>query len=203
MEIAMTISYGKRSLGKRPSPSSTRAVAAEMAASPHADVLPPPDPAIKETARRAEISNEARALLYQGLCAHEILERYPEESHWMAEHVRDWEVVHRREQMDVVEGQDKPAPKFSAPAPAPASPKPKDGYLPLPPVDVDKPKFKSVGIKATVWRSDTGEGVEEMVWWPRKLIKDGKVSQWIVDKKRAELEEKYPVQSIDNFPKAA
>ena len=194
----MAISYGKRERGKNPSPSSTRTVAAEVAARPHLDLLPPPDPMIKENERRAEVSNEARSLFHTGLLAHEILDRYQDEAHWMSAKVGEWEVVYRREQLAFLEGQDKPAPKFSAPAV-----KRNDDYLPMPEIEVDKPHLKAVGVKTTVWRSDTGEAVDELVWIPRKFIKGDQVKKWIVDRKLEELEAKYPIASIDNFPKAA
>ena len=196
----MTMAYGKRNKRTTPSPSSSGAIKLAVAACPHANLLPPPDPMIAETARRAEVSNEARGHFYAGLLGHEILARYPEENHWMAEKMGEWEVVFRREQIQFIENLDKPTPKPKF-TPAPPAPKAaKSEYLPLPPIDVDKPKLKSVGITATIVRSDTGEVVEEMVWWPRKMIKGGKVSSWIVGEKRKELEAKFPIASIENFP---
>jgi|GEM_PF-4906322 len=185
----MAMNYGKMKREKSRSPSSSGAIKDAIAAHPHADVIPPPDPMIAETARRAGVSNEARRLFYTGLVAHEILERYPSEQHWMAEKIGDWEVVHRREQMQVVEGLDKPVPKFSTPKP---KPQPSTGeYLPLPPIAVDKPRLKSVGVNVTVIDESTGECKEEMVWLPRKMIKGDQVSAWIVGERRKELEKEY------------
>jgi len=41
---------------------------------------------------------------------------------------------------------------------------------------------------------------EEVVWFPRSQIKDGKVPKWLVDKKREEVEAKFPGATIANFP---
>ncbi|MFT4562274.1 MAG: hypothetical protein ACI9BW_002018 [Gammaproteobacteria bacterium] len=196
----MTKPYGKLSKSKTPSPSSSKAVAAAIAACPHNNLLPPPSPEIAETARRAAFYGEVRDHLEQGLLGHEILALFPQEEHWMHQEMSLWEVIFRREQIDFIENLDKPAPKFTAGTPKPKLQAVVNDYLPPPELAIDNPDKKAVAIKATVWRSDTGEGVEELVWFPRSQIKDGKASAWITGLKRKELEEKYPVASITNFP---
>jgi len=194
----MAIAYGKTPRRGSGSPSSTAAVSEMMAALPHSDLLRPKDAATIEEERRAIVSNEAREFFKDGLLAHEILEQFPDEP-WMAEKIGEWEVVYRREQIAFIEGQDKPAPKF-APTPLKVS-KPSDNeYLPLPALAVDLPDKKAVAINVTAWRSDTGEGVEMLVWLPRSQIKGDTVAQWIVDKKREEIEAEYPVSKIDGLP---
>lgn len=193
----MAMAYGKMKREKSRTPSSSGAIKAAIAAAPHADLIPPPDPQEIETARRAEVSNEARGLFHKGLLAHEILERYPNEP-WMADHIGDWEVVFRREQIQFVEGLDKPQPKFSPPKPIASS----GDVLPLPPIAIDKPHLKAVAIKVDVCSGDTGEVTEEMVWFPRSQIKGGTVPRWLVGKKLEELEKKFPGASFDGLPAA-
>jgi len=195
MENVMTMAYGKFKREKARSPSSLGAIKAAIAASPHADLVPPPDPQIAEDARRAEVSNEARVLFHDGLLAHEILEHYPDEP-WMADKIGEWEVVYRREQIQFVEGMDKPAPTFTPPAPK----APVGDVLELPVLAIDKPHLKAVAIRVEVCCNKTGEVCEEMVWFPRSQIKDGTVPKWLVGKKREELDKKYPKAIIEGLP---
>jgi len=192
----MNMAYGKFKREKSRSPSSSIAVKEAIATAPHADLLPPPDPMIAETARRAEVSNEARGLFQQSLIAHEILERYPEEKHWMAEHIGDWEVVYRREQIQFVEGLDKPVPAFTPPKPkAPAG-----DMMALPSIAIDKPHLKAIAIAIEICCRKTGEVTEDMVWFPRSQVKDGQVPKWLVGKKREELATKFPKATFEGLP---
>lgn len=193
----MAMAYGKFKREKSRSPSSSGAIKDAIAAGPHADLIPPPDPMIAETARRAEVSNEARGLFHKGLLAHEILERYPHEAHWMAERVGDWEVVYRREQIQFVEGLDKPAPQFTPPKPTAVA---GGDMVPLPSIAIDKPHLKAVAINVEVCCSKTGEVTDDMVWFPRSQVKGESVPKWLVGKKREELEKKFPGASFDGLP---
>lgn len=191
MEINIAHAYGtfKRSNGA--SPSSSGSIDAAIAAAPYANLLPREDPQIAENARRAAPYDEVREKFHAGLLGHEILELFPNEQHWMPEKMGEWEVVFRREQVQFIEVQDKPAPTFTAPKMRKVV---SSDHLPLPELEVDKPHMKAVAIKVTIWRSDTGEGVEELVWFPRSQIKNGKAAKWIEDKKREEIEARYPVR---------
>lgn len=193
----MAHEYGRIKRGEAASPSSSGAIRMALVAHPHANLLRPENPQIAETARRSAFYDVVRGRFEAGMLAHEILDRYPEERHWLQAKLGDWEVVFRREQLDFIENRNQPEPIFSA---TEAQQSVEADYLPLPALEVDKPHLKAVAIKATVWRSDTGKAVEELVWLPRSQIKEGMVSKWIVDKKRKEIEAKYPVKSIDNFP---
>lgn len=190
--------YGKFKRSKSPSPSSSIAVKEALSEGPHKDLLPPPDPMIAETARRAAITNEARELFYDGLLSHEILERYPDERHWMGREIGDWEVVFRREQLQFVENADKPAPKFNAPSPRRNSSR--GAMLSLPALAIDKPHLKAVAICVEVCDPKTRAVTEEMVWFPRSQIKDGNAPHWLVGKKREELEAKFPGASFEGLP---
>jgi hypothetical protein len=64
MENVMTMAYGKMKREKSRSPSSSGAIKAAISTAPHADLVPPPDPQIAETARRADVSNEAREFFH-------------------------------------------------------------------------------------------------------------------------------------------
>lgn len=189
---------GKLKRDRTISPSSSAAVKEALARAPHANLLPPDLEAI-ETARRAEILNGAKVLFNDGLLAHEILERYPAEHHWMAERIADLEVVFRREQIQFVENQNKPTPVFNAPKPSRRSAE--SNMVPLNKIAIDRPHLKAVAIKVELCHTKTGELTEEMVWFPRSQLKRGEVPAWLVKKKREELEAKHPKATISGLPK--
>jgi len=199
----MAMTYGKFKREKSRTPSSSGAIKMAIAAQPHADLIPPPDPMIAENVRRAEVTNEAHQMFYQGHMAHEIIERYPEEKAWLAETLSKLEVVHRREQVQFVEGLDKPKLAFSTPAPKPAT-KPKETTLPLPPIAIERPK--SIGLNVTIIDTDTGECEDKMVFFPRKFVHGYEISSWIVGERRKELEAEYRKKGfkniqLDGFPR--
>lgn len=97
----------------------------------------------------------------------------------------EWEVEFRREQIHFIEGGKAAAPQqndytdlvqnpgYKPPEKKPDKPAPQNkdkDYLPLPTVAIDRPK--AIAMNVTVWRGDTGEGVEEMVWFPKSQLKN-------------------------------
>lgn len=190
------LKFGGSRRPRGPSPSSSASVKAALAANPHNNLLPPAPAETNETARRNEIYAAVKILFHDGLLAHEILDQYPVEREWMKDEIGDWEVIYRREQLAFLDQQNRTAPRFGEIKAAAT----KGDYLPMPPADIDKPHLKAVGIKVIVWRAETGEPIEELVWFPKSQIKDGKASRWIVDKKRADLENKFPMAHVENFP---
>ena len=164
------------------------AVKAKLAEAPHGDLLRPDLEGI-ETARRAELVNEAQEFFHDGLLSHEILERYPEERDWMKDRLADLEVVFRREQIQFVESIDKPKPVFSAPKPE-RQPKP-GSMVSLPALAIDRPHLKAVAISVDVCSNKSGEITEEMVWFPRSQVENGEVPKWLVEKKLEELQKKH------------
>ncbi|NOX50284.1 MAG: hypothetical protein GXP16_07075 [Gammaproteobacteria bacterium] len=138
-----------------------------------------------------------RALFDRGLLGHVILERFPEEQHWMCKKMGDWEVIYRREQIQFIEGRGKPKPIFSD---APKLKVSDDDYLPLPALATDKPHLKAVAIKATVWRSDMGEGVENWCGFRAARSRTVRCRNGLLTKsvKRSRLS--FPAQRSITFP---
>ena len=193
-------SYGKIKREKAPSPSSTRAVTAAAKACPHANLIPPESPEVRETARRAALYDEVKPHFYSGLLAHEIIALFPDEAHWMKHKIGEWEVVFRREQLQFVESQNAPAPKFAPSKPAARA---KTNNLYEMPEIIDE-RDLSVAINVTVVNQDTGECHDKKVFFPKSQLKDGRATKWIVDTKRKELEDEFvgkgPIE-LQNFPR--
>lgn len=197
MENKRPFVKGRIKIKRGASPSSSKAVKEALAANPHNNLLSNADDIeAAEAARRNDIYKIVKEMFHDGLLAYEILEEFPDERSWMADKIADWEVIYRREQLAFLDRQERTKPVFGEVKTAAT----KGDFLPMPPVDIDKPHLKAVGLKVTVWRSDTGEPVEELVWIPRSQMKDGMASRWIVDRIRADLEEKFPMSLVENLP---